>query len=45
MFEDFQDTDSEDTEGKVFNDIIENAAVRVDAKEVDDRTELDRGRQ
>ena len=44
MFEDFPDTDSAATEGKVFEEVTEDAAV-VDEKgrEVDVRTELHEG--
>ena len=47
MFEDFPDTNSAATEGKVFEEVTEDAAVDdVEGKEVDEvdvRAELDEG--
>ena len=44
MFEDFPDTDSAATEGKVFEETTEDAiAVDDKGKEVDVRAELDEG--
>ena len=45
IFEDFPDTDSEATEGKILDDITEDAAVWVDAKEAYECQEPDEGNE